>query len=43
MSYVLEFLREKYYEESMDVSVKGQYGDLDIMKNCIVCLMRLTW
>jgi hypothetical protein len=43
MSYILEFLREKYEEESMDLSVKGQYGDLDIMKNCIVFMMRLTW
>jgi hypothetical protein len=21
---------------------EGQYGDQDIMKNCIVCMMRLT-
>jgi len=27
----------------MDLSVKRQYGDLDIMKNCIVCMTRLTW
>jgi len=25
------------------LSVKGQHGDQDIMKNCIVCMMRLTW
>ena len=43
MSYVLEFLREKYEEESMELSVKGQHGDQDIMKNCIVCMMRQTW
>jgi len=42
MSYVLEFLREKYKEESMDLSVKGQYGDQDTIKKCIVCIMRLT-
>jgi hypothetical protein len=22
---------------------EGQHGDQDIMKNCIVCMMRLTW
>jgi len=37
MSCVLEPLREKYYEESMDLSVKGLHGD----QNCIVCMMRL--
>jgi hypothetical protein len=42
MSYVMEFLREIYKEEFMDLSVKGQHGDQDIMKNCIVCMMRLT-
>jgi hypothetical protein len=41
MSYVL---REKYEEEeSMDLFVKGPYGDQGIMKNCIVCMMGLTW
>jgi hypothetical protein len=24
-------------------SVKRQHGEQDIMKNCIVCMMRLTW
>jgi len=27
----------------MDRSVKRQHGDQDIMKNCIICMMRLTW
>jgi hypothetical protein len=32
----LGVLREKYYKESMNLSVKGQNGDQDIMKNCII-------
>jgi hypothetical protein len=27
----------------MDLYVKGQHGDQDIMKSCIVCMMRLIW
>jgi hypothetical protein len=33
----------KLLRRSMDLSVKGQYGDQDIMKSCIICMMRLTW
>jgi hypothetical protein len=38
--------RGLYYEAPiriLDLSVKGQRGDQDITKNCIVCMMRLTW
>jgi hypothetical protein len=27
----------------MDLSVKGQHGDQDIMKSCIVSMMRSIW
>jgi hypothetical protein len=27
----------------MDLSVKGQPGDKDIMKSCIICMMRSIW
>jgi hypothetical protein len=27
----------------MDLSVKGQHGDQDIMESCIVCMIRLIW
>jgi hypothetical protein len=27
----------------MDLSVKGQHGDKDITKSCIVCMMKLIW
>jgi hypothetical protein len=37
------FERKTKKEESIDLSVKGQHGDQDIMKNCIICMMGLTW
>ena len=33
----------KILRRSMGLAVKGQYGDQDIMKSCIICMMRLTW
>jgi hypothetical protein len=34
---------ERKIYEFMDLSVKGQHGDQDIMKSCIICIMRLIW
>jgi hypothetical protein len=27
----------------MDLSVKGQHGDQDMMKNYTICMVRLAW
>jgi len=42
-TWVLSKADELILRRTMDLSVKGQHGDQDIMKNSIVCAMRLIW